>query len=168
MSMVTRLTSLFKPRAEPSPGPKADTPERRESYIVEPEMRLERSNPKGQIAELWTDIIQRRIPVAWPNSLRNLCIETIEAMPGLSFASANDRAKTWGMVGSLYFKTTHPDWLGGFEGTEPCPVAERCYREANQADPDPWWHDWIARFSGSEADGPDTAAPEQEPGRPDP
>src|SRR5687767_2454446 len=166
MSMVTRLINLFKAPPEPErPVPVAIIADRPESYVVEPEMRLERSNPKGQIAELWTDIIQRKIPVAWPRSLRNLCLETIEAMPDLPFASANDRAKTWGMVGSLYFKTTHPDWPGGFEGTEPCPVAERCYREADRADPDPWWQDWIARFSDPEAESPGLAVPERNSAR---
>jgi hypothetical protein len=164
MSWFARLFHREAVQPEPSPsarlGGGCDAPL---SYVVEPEMRLERSNPKGQIAELWTDIIQRRIPVAWPGSLRKLCLETIEAMPELSFSSPNDRAKTWGMLGSLYFKTNHLDWPGGFDGTEPCPVAEKCYREADRADPDPWWRDWIVRFSDPEAESPGTPSAERNP-----
>lgn len=139
-------------------------------------MWLERSNAKSQIAELWTDIIQRKIPVAYPNALRKLCLEAIDAMPGLTFASVGDRARTWGMLGSLYFKTTHLDWAGGFEGTEPCAITLRCYEEAFVLDPDPWWQQWIDHFSTGGAEtsrDPDYAGqaaglePRQDPPHPE-
>ena len=109
-------------------------------------LTLDRNRPREHIAELWTDIIQRKHPVVSAKELRLFCLEAIEAMPEISFASKADEAKTWGMLGSLHFKAIKPDWPGGFDGTEPCPESKRCYEEANRCAPDDWWQQWAERF----------------------
>jgi ankyrin repeat protein len=109
---------------------------------------LDRRAPFEQIGRLWTAIIQGWQMLYPPEILHAFCVEAIGAMPGLNFASKNDEARAWGMLGSLLFKSLNPEWPGGFDGTKPCPEARRCCEEALRCEPgDSWWEGWVRRFS---------------------
>lgn len=111
-------------------------------------LRLDRQDPYGQIAGLWTTVIQGRQNLYPPMTLHAYCVETCDAMPGLKFPSAEKEAKAWGMLGSLFFKSLNPDWPGGFDGTRPCLEARKCYAEALRCEPgSSWWKGWVDRFS---------------------
>lgn len=111
-------------------------------------LQFDRQQPFEQIGRLWTAIIQGRQELYPSEVLNGWCREAIDAMPGLKFATTENQAKAWGMMGSLMFKSMNPEWPGGFDGTKPCPEAKRCYEEALRAEPgDGWWQDWVNRFS---------------------
>jgi hypothetical protein len=111
-------------------------------------LRLDKNNPYSQISSLWTSIIQGREDLYPPEILHSYCEETIVEMPELAFSSKSEEARAWGMLGSLTFKSLHPEWPGGFTMTCPCSEARKCYEEALRCEPgDSWWSDWVTRFS---------------------
>lgn len=111
-------------------------------------LAFDRQQPFGQIGRLWTAIVQGQQELYLPEVLNGWCLEAIDAMPDMKFSSNEDQAKAWGMLGSLVFKSMHPEWPGGFDGTKPCPEAKRCYEEALRYEPgDGWWQGWVDRFS---------------------
>jgi len=124
-------------------------------------LRVDRNDLRSQVGQLWTAIIQRREQLYPPEELNAFCEEAMAAIPGLSFASNDDKARTWGMLGSLTFKSMHPEWPGGFDGMQPCPAAKRCYDEAFRCDGDSWWKQWADRVAEPEtriAEGPPLSA----------
>ena len=114
----------------------------------ETELCLDCQDPYGQIAGLWTAIIQGRQNLYPPVTLHAYCVETWDAMPRVKFPSTEKEARAWGMLGSLFFKSLNPDWPGGFDGTRPCSEARKCYAEALRCEPgSSWWKGWVDRFS---------------------
>jgi hypothetical protein len=144
MSLLTRVRNLFarKPEATVSASDSAE---------FQPEVRvvrwllLDRSRPRAHIAELWTDIVQRKRPIVSYGELQLYCAEAVEAMPEMSFASKEEEARTWGMLGDLYFKALHPEVEGNFDGRVPCPESRSCYEQAYRCVPDDWWTERMAR-----------------------
>jgi hypothetical protein len=139
MSLVSRMRSLFAPKAASRPEAGDD-----QGKVVR-WLLLERHRPRAHIVELWTDIVQRKRPILSRGELRLFCDEAAAAMPEMSFADAAEEARTWGMIGALYFKALHPKVEGNFEGPIPCAEARACYEQAYRVNPDNWWKERMER-----------------------
>lgn len=98
-------------------------------------LALDRSNAYQQIADLWTAIVQGRKMPYPAASLAAWASEAIAAMSDLTMPDEN-KAPAWAMLGSLYYKARHPDWVGSpYYVKEKCPEAKRCYQEALRISP---------------------------------
>jgi hypothetical protein len=108
-------------------------------------LRLDRTNPYQQIADLWTTIFQgRRMPVA-PTVLNSWAQEAIAAIADLQVPEGK-RGNAWAMLGALYYKSVNPDWNGSPSEAGPCPEAKRCYQEALKIENVGLWEDFMGRM----------------------
>jgi len=96
-------------------------------------LESDRQNSYQQIARLWTAFFQGRQELYPSDVLHRWCVDTIAAMPSLRIPREK-KAQAWSMLGSLYYKSVHPNWDGDPNHVKPCPEAKNCYHEAVRLD----------------------------------
>ncbi len=92
-------------------------------------LQLDRGEPYEQIANLWTTIFQSRQMPHSPEDLNKWAKEAIACIHALG-AAQEKRDQAWAMLGSLYYKSVHPEWDGNANRVEKCPEAKKCFEEA--------------------------------------